>query len=157
MNRLALALAVVFSLPPALAEADTLNASRVIYRVAASGPTLDIEPVPQGVLIQYCGDADGCKLSLKLADGYSFDVQRSHLYLNESEPLQWLSEASPVAGMHQDSDGNGDQVFSSLWLGFSNCGLGDYDPWAPDETAGFTFGVVGAAGLVATCTLVIED
>lgn len=156
MNRARILIAASLLLLPAGSAAETLNASRLIYRVTASGQTLDVEPVPQAALIQYCGDVDGCKVSLKIADGYGFDARRTHLYLNEIDPLQWLSDPSPVAGMHLDSDGNNDQVFN-LWFGFSNCGMGDYDPWAPDENAGFSLGVVSTVGLTTTCTLVIED
>jgi hypothetical protein len=156
MKRSPLVLAASLALLPASAGSETLNMSRLIYRLTANGYVLASKAVPQAALLPYCGDADGCMLTLKIEDGYGLEVRSTRLYLSEIDPLLWLSEASPVAGAHRDADGNADSALS-LWSGFSNCGIGDYQVGAPDEVAGFTFGLVGTANLVVTCAMVVED
>lgn len=156
MKRSTLLLAGSLVLLPASAGSETLNLSRLIYRVTANGYVLVSKSVPQAVLVPYCGDADGCKVSVKIEDGYGLEVKSTRLYLSEIDPLLWLSEGSPVAGAHRDADGNNDSALS-LWSGFSSCGLGDYQIGAPDEVAGFTFGLLGTNGLLVTCALVVED
>jgi hypothetical protein len=144
-------------LAPAPAGADMLNASRFIQRVQATNGGLGVATVQQATLVKYCGDSDGCKVSVKLADGFSIEAKTSRLYLDESNPLKWLSDGAPVAGMHIDADGNVDAAAPGLWLAFSNCGFADMDAGGTENAAGFTLGVVAGAGLTATCTLVLED
>jgi hypothetical protein len=157
MKRTTLLLIGSLVLAPAQAGADMLNASRYIQRVQATNGGLGIATVQQATLVKYCGDSDGCKVSVKLADGFSIEVKTTHLYLDETTPLKWLSEGSPIAGMHIDADDNVDAVAPGLWLAFSNCGFADMDAGGTENAAGFTLGVVAGAGLTATCTLVLED
>jgi hypothetical protein len=147
----------ILALAPAQAGADILNASRFIQRVQATNGGLGVATVPQATLVKYCGDSDGCRISLKLADGFSIEAKTSRLFLDETNPLKWLSDGSPVAGMHIDADGSVDAIVPGLWLSFSNCGFADMDAGGTENAAGFTLGVVAGAGLTATCTLVLED
>jgi len=157
MKRTTLLLFGSLVLAPAGAGADMVNLSRFIQRVQATNGGLGGATVPQATLVKYCGDGDGCKISLKLADGFSIEAKTSRLFLDETNPLKWLSDGSPVAGMHVDADGNVDAPVPSLWLSFSNCGFADMDAGGTENSAGFTLGVVAGAGLTATCTLVLED
>jgi hypothetical protein len=157
MKRTTLLLVATLVLAPAPAGADMLNASRFIQRVQATNGGLGIATMQQATLVKYCGDSDGCKISLKLADGFSIEAKTSRLFLDETNPLKWVSEGSPVAGMHIDADGNVDAAVPGLWLSFSNCGFADMDAGGTENAAGFTLGVVAGAGLTATCTLVVED
>ena len=156
MKRSTVLLAASLVLLPASARAEGLNVSRLIYRVTIDGWGLVSRSVPQAALIPYCGDADGCELSLKIENGYGIEVKHTHLHLSEIDPLLWLSEASPVAGAHRDADGNTEEVFS-VWSGLASCGVGDYEIGGADESAGLTLGLVGTVGAVYTCVLVVED
>ena len=156
MNRSTLLLIGSLVLLPTNANADMLRASRYIQRVQASNGGFAIAVLPRGVLANYCGDSDGCKLSLKLADGFGLEARSTRLYLDETDASKWLGESSPTAGLHLDADGNIDTVLN-LWLGLSNCGFADLDAGGADGAAGFTLGVVAGAGITVTCTLVLED
>lgn len=160
MSRLPVVLAASLLFLPTGARSETVHASRVIYRVTVdAGSLYKAIAVPQQGLAEYCGDADGCKITLKLADGFSFEATSTHLYLGETDSLQWLSESSPVTGMHRDGDGTGEQAVSVILGFYANCGLGDWNLGGDgsDSGPGFVLGVVPAPGGTATCTLVIED
>jgi hypothetical protein len=160
MNRFPAVLAASLVLLPAGARSETVHASRVIHRVTVNaGALYKAIAVPQQGLAEYCADADGCKITLKLADGPAFEAKSTHLYFGESDSLVWLSEASTVTGLHRDGDGTGEQAASVLLGFYANCGLGDWDPVGDgsDSIPGFVLGVVPAPGSSATCTLVVED
>jgi len=156
MNRYAILIVGSLVLLPAHAGADPLYASRFIQRVQATNGGFAIAAVQQAVLAKYCGDSDGCKISLKVGDGFGLEAKSARLYLDETNPLRWLSDGSPSPGAHIDADGNVDAVLS-LWLGFTNCGFADLDVGGTEDAAGFTVGVVAGAGATVTCTLVLED
>jgi len=160
MSRLPALLAASLFFLPTSARSETVHASRVIHRVKVdAGALYKAIAVPQQGLAEYCADADGCKITLKLADGPAFEAKSTHLYLGESDSLVWLSEASTETGLHRDGDGTGEQAASVILGFYTNCGLGDWDPVGDgsDSGPGFVLGVVPAPGGSATCTLVVED
>lgn len=158
MNRFTLLLASSLLLLPQKGTADTLHTSRFIQRISIYGETVSVAPVERAVLVEYCSDADGCKVSLKMTDT-SIQAKSTRLYLPEENSalgLQWFSEDSPSEGTHRDNDGNAHQVLN-LWDYYAGCSMGDFDAGAADSAVGFAISGYSSPFLTTTCTLVVED
>jgi len=158
MKRIPLLVACGLLLLPKSADADALHASRFIQKISIYGETASVAPVERSVLVEYCSDADGCKVSLKMTD-VEIQAKSTRLYLPEENTtlgLLWFSEDSPVAGAHRDNDGAAHQVVN-LWSFFAGCSMGDFDGGAADTGVGFSLSGYSSPFITTTCTLVVED
>src|SRR4030095_4556370 len=147
---------VLSAAPQAQFAADTVHLSRYVLPLSGgSGGAL--AAVDEEVLIRFCQDPDGCKVSLKLSDGIKLRAQTTVLYVDDPAWLVWCSEAGAAPVMHNDNNPPAEPVLL-LNSGDSFCEFGDFDA-SPTEDAAIRFFLSGAApeDLTAVCTLVIED
>jgi len=157
MNRTVRLLVVVLSLASQpLVAADIVHASRYIQTLTRTGNPGIFAPVDQAILLDYCQDADGCKVSLRAAETTELVGRSTRLYIAESVPSLWFSETDLLTNATKhDDDLNSDAVLNTL-TDSSFCGFTDADG-ASDSEPGFALSAASAEDLTVICTLVIED
>lgn len=138
-------------------SAELVHLSRYVQRMPSQGNSVFIQIVPLTVLREYCGDAEGCKVGLRLEDEVELAAKGTRFYIGEADSQQWLSEASQTAGMHRDGDDDADDILTVIGTS-SSCTFADNDGGIADQINGFSVqGITSPVFVSTTCTLIIED
>jgi len=139
---------------PSSAGAEEVNLSRYTLTVAATSPAI-YAPVDSGVLDAFCGDDDGCAVTLKAEGPTVMIVQTERLFVTRDNSLRWTKQ-SYVGVPRLDADGNSDIVVNPNAAG-NACAFTDGENPIDGGDSAKGFVVVALSTGTMTCFLVLVD
>lgn len=126
---------------------------RVTYRVASAVRGYS-SVVPEGILVRFCSDIDGCKLRLGMFnwDGTKRVASRESLFYYNRINRAWRASLDDKAGT--DADRTTQHVMNAWACYFTD---GRYSNWTDRGDIGVDFGLLSWREFEADCFLTIID